>query len=524
MSWSDQECYELTAILVDAIKRDWRDKNAPDDVWAAYLMGHPNHHHMRTSTFEDFEDLQLIFESAIAKGNNAFGLGGDSNAETFEEEEDLQARDDVNHMEINDEVNETLPKEKLPTRKRSKTNCNGDASDSINNGESSEKVLSEMIGVGTNIINLIHLREERHQREVEFRETQKNKNNVWNAIKEIPDLEDHIRYDAVTKIHALNLRDVFLLMDDDIHEEVEDTSMNIERIEDDDIDTSISLVVVMMTVAARIHNTRRHLMGDDYIERPIRRSVTKLGEQYIQKNCVGAIDGTHIPATVVGRETSSYRNRKGTISQNVLAVCNFDLEFIYVLSGWEGSAHDSRVLSDALTRRTNNFQVPEGKFYLVDCGFANRLNFLAPFRGVRYHLQEFAGQGRDPETPHELFNLRHASLRNVIERIFGIFKSRFAIFKSAPPFSYTKQAGLVLACAALHNFLRKECRSDEADFPDEVENEGDAVNNEGNAMNTNEIDSEEPLETQEQDRENANMWRKSMAEDMWKDATNLEIH
>jgi len=115
-------------------------------------------------------------------------------------------------------------------------------------------------------------------------------------------------------------------------------------------------------------------------------------------------------------------------------------------------------------------------------------------------------------------------LRNVIERIFGIFKSRFAIFKSAPPFSYTKQAGLVLACAALHNFLRKECRSDEADFPDEVENEGDAVNNEGNAMNTNEIDSEEPLETQEQDRENANMWRKSMAEDMWKDATNLEIH
>ncbi|KAG7603953.1 Harbinger transposase-derived nuclease domain [Arabidopsis thaliana x Arabidopsis arenosa] len=187
--------------------------------------------------------------------------------------------------------------------------------------------------------------------------------------------------------------------------------------------------------------------------------------------------------------------------------------FIYVLSGWKGSAHDSRVLSDALR-----------KFYLVDCGFANRLNFLAPFRGVRYHLQEFAGQRRDPETPHELFNLRHVSLRNVIERIFGIFKSRFAIFKSAPPFSYKKQAGLVLTCAALHNFLRKECRSDEADFPDEVGNEGDVVNNEGNAMNTNEIDNEEPLEAQKQDRENTNMWRKSMAEDMWKDATNLEIH
>ena len=60
---------------------------------------------------------------------------------------------------------------------------------------------------------------------------------------------------------------------------------------------------------------------------------------------------------VVGNDTSSYLNRHGTISQNVLAACNFDLQFMYVLSGWEGSAHDSRVLNDALTRR-NGLKVP----------------------------------------------------------------------------------------------------------------------------------------------------------------------
>ena len=49
---------------------------------------------------------------------------------------------------------------------------------------------------------------------------------------------------------------------------------------------------------------------------------------------------------ITGRDISSYRNRHGTISQNVLAACNFDLEFIYVLSGWEGSVHDSIVLND----------------------------------------------------------------------------------------------------------------------------------------------------------------------------------
>ncbi|KAK1556587.1 hypothetical protein Q3G72_008194 [Acer saccharum] len=136
------------------------------------------------------------------------------------------------------------------------------------------------------------------------------------------------------------------------------------------------------------------------------------------KDCIGAIDGTHIPASVIGRDKSSYRNRHWIISQNVLAACNFDLEFIYVLSGWEGSAHDSKVLNDALSRR-NGLKVPHGKYFLVDCGFPNRRQFLAPVRGVRYHLQDFAGQGRDPENANELFNLRYASLRNCISGLLN---------------------------------------------------------------------------------------------------------
>ncbi|KAI9176416.1 hypothetical protein LWI28_002534 [Acer negundo] len=50
-------------------------------------------------------------------------------------------------------------------------------------------------------------------------------------------------------------------------------------------------------------------------------------------DCIGGIDSTHIPVMIIGRDVSSYCNRHGTISQNVLAACNFDLEFMYVLSG-----------------------------------------------------------------------------------------------------------------------------------------------------------------------------------------------
>ncbi|XP_028236861.1 protein ALP1-like [Glycine soja] len=233
------------------------------------------------------------------------------------------------------------------------------------------------------------------------------------------------------------------------------------------------------------------------------------------KDCIGAIDGTHIPASVKGRDVSSYRDRHGNISQNVLAACNFDLEFMYVLSGWEGSAHDSKVLSDVLARK-NGLKVPQGKYYLVDCGFPNRRKFLAPYRGVRYHLQDFAGHGNDHENEKELFNLRHASLRNVIERIFGIFKSRFTIFKSAPPFLFKTQAELVLACAALHNFLRKECRSDE--FP--VEPTDESSSSSSVLPNYEDNDHEPIVQTQEQEREDTNIWRTNIGSDMWRNANN----
>ena len=106
------------------------------------------------------------------------------------------------------------------------------------------------------------------------------------------------------------------------------------------------------------------------------------------KNCVGALDGTHVKIFVRGEPPTPYRNRKGTLSQNVLAVCGFDTRFTYVLAGWEGSAHDARVLNHAITE--GGFHIPPGKYYLGDAGYANRQYLLIPYRGVRYHLREQA--------------------------------------------------------------------------------------------------------------------------------------
>jgi len=103
------------------------------------------------------------------------------------------------------------------------------------------------------------------------------------------------------------------------------------------------------------------------------------------KDALGAFDGTHIAAHVPSSRVASDRNRKGQVSQNVFAACTFDMYFSYVLAGWEGSAHDSRVLQDA---RSKGFEIPEGKYYLGDAGYALKKGCLTPYRGVRYHLRE----------------------------------------------------------------------------------------------------------------------------------------
>ena len=54
-------------------------------------------------------------------------------------------------------------------------------------------------------------------------------------------------------------------------------------------------------------------------------------------NCIGAVDRTHIPAVIPVDEQKPFRNRKKFLSQNVLAVANFDQTFSYALAGWEGS-------------------------------------------------------------------------------------------------------------------------------------------------------------------------------------------
>ena len=51
------------------------------------------------------------------------------------------------------------------------------------------------------------------------------------------------------------------------------------------------------------------------------------------------------------------------MTQNVLVVCDFDMLFMLVYSGWEGTTNDSRVFLDGLSPK-NNFPKPNGGMFI----------------------------------------------------------------------------------------------------------------------------------------------------------------
>jgi hypothetical protein len=220
-------------------------------------------------------------------------------------------------------------------------------------------------------------------------------------------------------------------------------------------------------------------------------------------DCIGALDGTHIPAVIPACDSRPFRNRKGFHSQNVLAVVGFDMCFTFVLAGWEGSAHDGRVLQDAMTK---GFPSRQNKYYLGDAGFGLSRNVLTPYRGVRYHLKENRLAQERPQNKKELFNLRHSSLRNVIERVFGVLKKRFPLLNNMSSYRFATQVDLVLCMMILHNYIRKHQNYE--DYYDRAANE-----------EQQNINWDEPEAAEDDELHNNQLfeWRDNIAEQMWND-------
>ncbi|KAL0887404.1 hypothetical protein Bca101_011387 [Brassica carinata] len=125
---------------------------APDEVWTEYIKGHPNYKKFHDESFEEFDDLKIIFERNLATGRNATGLGDTTDARTTgiaetEKEQpnygeefsfDVQQKYESPSSFFGSPSNDTV--EKLPVRKRQKTNSLRKADDPFSQKEGVEKL------------------------------------------------------------------------------------------------------------------------------------------------------------------------------------------------------------------------------------------------------------------------------------------------------------------------------------------------------------------------------------------------
>jgi hypothetical protein len=227
-------------------------------------------------------------------------------------------------------------------------------------------------------------------------------------------------------------------------------------------------------------------------------------------DALGALNGTHLLVYIPDTEPQKlcFQNQKGRLSQNVLAVVDFDMNFLFVLPGWEGSAHDSRVLKDV---QIKGFEVYRGCYYLAHSGYSSvNPAVLTPYQKTQYHLREQAQASLKLANAEELFNLCHTQFCNVVERAFGVFKQRFKWFSiECFGYSFKTQVKMVYALTALSNFMNQNSCNPE----DEVD-----LNEEEEFLQDEELNM---LDYKAIDMREMKTWRDEIAEAIWDQYKNI---
>ncbi|XP_034065944.1 protein ALP1-like [Gymnodraco acuticeps] len=176
-------------------------------------------------------------------------------------------------------------------------------------------------------------------------------------------------------------------------------------------------------------------------------------------NCLGALDGKHINIRPPPGTGSTYFNYKHTFSIVLKALVDSNYKFLYVDVGCNGRISDGGVfggcsLQDALENRTFNIPAPAPLpasdqavcYHIVaDEAFPLKEYLMKPYPNRRLAVEQ------------RIFNYRLSRARRVVENAFGILANRFRVFLTTINIQDTaKVEAIVLACCALHNFLRTE--------------------------------------------------------------------
>ncbi|KAL7731492.1 hypothetical protein ACLKA6_012391 [Drosophila palustris] len=186
-------------------------------------------------------------------------------------------------------------------------------------------------------------------------------------------------------------------------------------------------------------------------------------------NCIGAIDGKHVPIKDPPNSDNAFYNYKEFHSIVLLAVCDASYRFTYIDVGAYGSDGDinafcntklgEAILSERLEFPENRLlnDVPTPYFMAGSEAFPLYTRLMTPY-----------GAETPLTTTERIFNHRLSRARRCTEYTFGILCARWMAVQRTVLWNPDRAQKIVSACCSLHNFMMQSSSAD-LYFPQEVE-------------------------------------------------------
>ncbi|KAJ1127263.1 hypothetical protein NDU88_005666 [Pleurodeles waltl] len=192
---------------------------------------------------------------------------------------------------------------------------------------------------------------------------------------------------------------------------------------------------------------------------------------------LGGIDCIHVRLLPPAATEHLYRNRKHTHSINVQAIVDHQGLITNIVAKYPGSVHDSFIFRHSSINQ--HFQ--DGRYgnglLIADQGYGIQPWIMTPID--------------NPSTAAErAYNDAHRRTRTIVERTFGILKSRLRcldITCGSLLYSPEMVCKIILTCAILHNICIKRnipLLEPEPHMPEEEEEEDGGLQHEGEQQNT----------------------------------------
>ena len=218
--------------------------------------------------------------------------------------------------------------------------------------------------------------------------------------------------------------------------------------------------VARSTVCSIVHETCNAIVSvmlKEYIKFPVAQDLRDVVEGFEKKwgfpQCVGSIDGSHIPISAPELNHTDYYNRKGWFSIVVQAIVDHNYIFRDICVGWPGSVHDARIFANSLIyeKITNDrmleregYRMIEGKriplCLIGDSAYPILLWLMKPFCANPTLTAE-----------QKRFNYRLSRARVVVEIAFGRLKARWRRLMKRNDMHTDHIPIVITACCILHN-------------------------------------------------------------------------